>query len=128
MKKSFWIFQNGGFFPINSLLFFSKNSAFANISWFSDRVWKFIFSSESSFFCSSSGSEDIREKHMFQKQLDVFFCYSLYVSCTNLFFQLPLGVYICKEKLYIKHPNEFSSTLNQLNDILLFDKYDRSKE
>ena len=49
-----------------------------------------IFSSESSsdkdankckkLFCSSSGSGDIREKHKFQNQLDVYFCYSLYVA------------------------------------------------
>ena len=30
-------------------------------------------------FYISSGSRDIREKHKFQNQLDVYFCYSLYV-------------------------------------------------
>ena len=33
---------------------------------------------EEKIFCSSSGSEDICEKHKFQNQLDVYFCYSLY--------------------------------------------------
>ena len=36
------------------------------------------------FFCSSSGSGDIREKHKFQKQLDVFFCYLLYIQYSNI--------------------------------------------
>ena len=31
------------------------------------------------FFCSSSGSGDIREKRKCKNQLDVFFCYSLYL-------------------------------------------------
>ena len=36
--------------------------------------WKYM---KIIFFCSSSGSEDLREKHKFQNQLDMFFCYSL---------------------------------------------------
>ena len=86
LKKKF---QNGGFFQY--FTFFWQNSVFANFSWFCDRIWKNIFSSQSSsdnarlqinvknFYCSSSGSGDIREKHKFQKLLDVFFCYFLYM-------------------------------------------------
>ena len=29
---------------------------------------------------NSSGSGDIREKHKFQNQLDVYLCYSLYIA------------------------------------------------
>ena len=59
---------------------------FANVTWFRYRIW---FSSKISsdkdanrcklLFCSSSGSGDIREKHKFQNQLDVFFSNSLYL-------------------------------------------------
>ena len=65
---------------------------FANISWFCDQISKIIFSSESStdkdanrwkkLFYSSSASGDTREKHVFQKQVDVYFCYRLHVSYT----------------------------------------------
>ena len=34
---------------------------------------------ENNFFCSLSGSGYIREKRKVQNQLDVFFCYSLYL-------------------------------------------------
>ena len=41
-------------------------------------IWKLLKDVNKSkyFICSSSGSGDIREKHKFQKKLDVFFCYS----------------------------------------------------
>ena len=53
-------------------------------------MWKTLASAESAskkdakrcryIFYSSSGSGDIREKQNVEKQGDVFFCYSLYVS------------------------------------------------
>ena len=84
MKKIFSIFQNGGFFSI--AYFFSGKTAFLKIfADFETRFQKLFFSSESSLenyankskklFCSSSGSVNIREKHIFQKQVDVYFCY-----------------------------------------------------
>ena len=56
MKKSFWIDFVTGF---EIFFFFSSESS-------SDK-------DANNFFCSSSGSTDIREKHKFQYQLDVFF-------------------------------------------------------
>ena len=88
MKKSFWIIQNGFFFF--SLLFSDKTAFFQTSADFVNGFEKQISSESSSnkdanrckkLFCSSSGSGDsICEKHIFQKQLDVFFCYSLYLK------------------------------------------------
>ena len=47
-EKKFFYFSKWRIFS-NSLLFFWQNSAFPNISWFCDRIWKIIFSSESSY-------------------------------------------------------------------------------
>ena len=68
--SKWWIFSN-------NLFFFWQNSVFKISADFVTRFEKFM---RKLFFCSSSGSRDIREKHKFQKQLDVFFCYSLYAT------------------------------------------------
>ena len=73
MKKSFLIFQNGGFFPI--AYFFSGKTVFLQISAdFLTGFEKLFFPSESSsdknvkkikeLFCSSSGFGNIREKQV----------------------------------------------------------------
>ena len=53
-------------FEIRALFFPADKDKDAN------RCWK--------LFYSSSDSGDIREKHKFQNQLDVYFCYSLYLK------------------------------------------------
>ena len=57
-------------------------------------------------FCSSSGFGDIREKHKLQKQLDVYFCYSLYVFIMHI-----MCLTIFEEKAEIQ-----LSTLNGYSD------------
>ena len=54
-----------------------------------------------------SGSGDIREKHKFQNQLDVYFCYSLYLSFFSFFFR-----WTPRPRLHDQsrlHPTEFGS-------------------
>ena len=61
----------------NSILFCGK-TAFLQISAdFATRLETFFFHLIA-LVCSSSGSGDMRKKHKFQKQLDLFFCYSVY--------------------------------------------------
>ena len=55
------------------------------------------------FFCSSSGSKDICEKHKFQNQLDVFFCYSLYVCIIKIMEQVGALAHLA----YKIDPNRF---------------------
>ena len=96
MEKSFWIFQNGGFFQIVN--FDWQINVFAITGCFCNQIWKILVPTESSsekdakrckhMFCSSSGSEDIREKQKVEKQGDVFFCYRLYIVSTLHFINL----------------------------------------
>ena len=86
MKKSFWIFQNGGFFSVAA--FSLKNQCFPRNQVNFCSVLKFFFLSVSSsksdasngenIFCSSKGSGDIHQKRSLDKQLDSCFCKSLY--------------------------------------------------
>ena len=89
IKNIFRIFQNGGFFPI-AYFFQAKQRFFKYQLILSPDFKKLFFSSESSsdkdakrckyLFYSSSGSGDIREKHKFRNQVDVYICYSLYIQ------------------------------------------------
>ena len=67
------------------------------------------------FFYSSSGSGDIREKHIFQNQLDVYFCYSLYIKAA---LDLPKTVYAFVVERNLLWLNDFLSSSLDAYDYL----------
>ena len=81
MEKSFWIFQNGGFFKIANI--FWQINVFANISWFFHQIWKILVATGSwvqkdlnRFFVAQAVPEIYGKNERLKNRGDVFFLLS----------------------------------------------------
>ena len=84
-------------------------------------------------FRSSSGSRDIREKHIFQKQVDVYFCYWLYIPLKSKFKNVLKkwkNIQEQRSKQYQKETNQNHLDMQDFCRVLkftaLFSMWDRS--